>query len=171
MTTALVIYENKIPITKGMFVSVGYWIYSWLMQWRWSVMRTKHILYARANVKVNGKRKVFLIHRLIMNAPKELFVDHVDHNGLNNLPNNLRLCNPSQNTVNKIKRRGASKYLGVSVKNVISNNVRYRYWRSEVVLKGQVISLGNFKTEEEAAIAYDIGASKYHGEFANLNFK
>ena len=31
------------------------------------------------------------------------------------------------------------------------------------------IHLGHFKTKEEAAIAYNNAAIKYHGEFASLN--
>ena len=31
--------------------------------------------------------------------------------------------------------------------------------------------LGYFETEEEAGVAYDLGALKYHKEFARFNFK
>ncbi|MCH7719226.1 MAG: HNH endonuclease, partial [Chloroflexi bacterium] len=55
------------------------------------------------------------MHRLITNAPKGLIVDHIDHNGLNNTRNNLRLCTPEQNDYNRRPQKGStSKYKGVS---------------------------------------------------------
>jgi hypothetical protein len=38
-------------------------------------------------------------------------------------------------------------------------------------MNGKNIYMGSYKTEREAAMAYDDAAHKHHGEFANLNFK
>lgn len=43
-------------------------------------------------------------------------------------------------------------------------------WRARLTNNKRQISLGCFNTQIEAAMAYDIGAKKYHGEFAWLNF-
>jgi hypothetical protein len=52
--------------------------------------------------RLNGTR-VYL-HRLIMNAPKGLVVDHIDGNGLNNTRANLRVVTQQQNMWNKRRR-------------------------------------------------------------------
>jgi hypothetical protein len=64
------------------------------------------------------------------------------------------------------KRSGkcASKYKGVCPTN------RNRPWQARIKVNGKTINLGTYKTEIEAAKAYDVAAKKYHGEFANLNF-
>jgi len=57
--------------------------------------------------------------------------------------------------------RGKRKYLGVSYNR--------KYIRAKISVNGKNINLGYFKTEIDAAIAYNEAAIKYHGEFANLN--
>jgi hypothetical protein len=88
-------------------------------------------------------------------------VDHEDHNGLNCQRNNLRKATRKQNGRNIQKTRGKSKYLGLYLHRgmwqvAIGNNPR--------------IYMGRFRSEEEAAHAFDKAAIKLYGKFANLNF-
>lgn len=105
----------------------------------------------------------FYFHRVIMNAPKGLEVDHVNGNPSDNRRTNLRVCTPNQNKRNRRKPRNAenSTYKGVKKRNgrfesAIGRGASYRY-------------LGTYKTEVEAAIAYNDMAKELYGEFANLN--
>jgi len=105
------------------------------------------------------------MHRVIMNTPIHLEVDHVDHNTLNNQRYNLRNCSHCQNSKNqKSHKDSTSKYKGVFQK-------RPDRFQSHITQNGKIIHLGTYKTEEEAARAYDEAAKRLHGKFAYLNFK
>lgn len=133
--------------------------YSWreiFDGWNW---------YAVRNSTINKKAKTFLMHREVMNCqdPK-IYIDHIDHDGLNNIKSNLRECSPSQNKMNVIGR-GSSEFLGVNWHKT------QKGWQARIQVNKKQIYLGVFKTENEAAIAYDNAAKTHFGEFANLNFK
>lgn len=146
---------------KGKFVAfVDDEDYEYLNIWRWCVSGKK-IPYVATCQRINGVKITLLMHRLIMNTPEGIEVDHIDHNGLNNQRNNLRNCTKSQNQMNR-KSTGKSKYLGV----IIHKN---KYIFSLIKTNKKRIYLGHFKTEEEAALAYNKAAIKLHGEFAKLN--
>jgi hypothetical protein len=51
------------------------------------------------------------LHRLIMNAPKELEVDHINHNGLDNRKCNLRMCTAKENSKNRRSYRSLKEKL------------------------------------------------------------
>lgn len=118
-----------------------------------------------------GKSKTKLLHRLIMEAPPHLEVDHINGDRRDNRRSNLRLCNRQGNACN----RGANKtgrvyehsFKGISRS---SNKKLNKRWRARVGIGGKAYYSKYFFTSEEAAHAYDKLAKKHHGEFARLNF-
>ena len=158
-----------IKLTQGKFAMVDDWNYSWLNQWKWMAAKSKGgNCYAVRDIwdkDIKSTHRI-LMHRLIMGTPVELKVDHIDHNGLNCLEENMRNCTRAQNSRNRIAH-GKSIYLGVSY----DNRDKIKDVRAIINVNNKPIGLGYFKTEEEAAHAYDEAAKKYFGEFANLNFK
>lgn len=118
--------------------------------------------YVRARYCTGGKDSFILLHRLVMNAPKGVSVDHINRDKLDNRKTNLRFANQSQNAANSIKPTGfKNKYKGVQP--------YYRRWRANIGVNYKRIHLGVFATEQEAAKAYNAAAVKYFGEFAYLN--
>lgn len=161
---------KEIQLTQGKFVLVDDWNYEWLTKWKWHAIKKKNTYYAIRFVYINNIQKAILMHREIMNTPKNKECDHIDHNGLNCLEENMRNCTHAENQKNrKSSIRGTSKFLGVSFVNKKYKDKTYRYIIAHISVNKKELHIGQFKTEELAALAYNEAAKKYHGEFANLN--
>jgi hypothetical protein len=132
---------------------------------RWFAFKSGNTFYAHANTRnENGERIGVSMHRLIMNAPKLMLVDHINMNGLDNRRVNMRVCSRSQNSQNRIKTRGVSRFKGVTW------HKPSKRWTSYIEFHTKKIFVGMFSDEYDAALAYDAAAKIYFGEFARLNF-
>ncbi len=162
-----------IQLTQGKFVQVDDEDFDFLNQWKWFASKAHHTYYARRNTKVGegGKRTSIPMHRVIMKVnDRKILIDHKDHDGLNNCKENIRLATDSGNARNTASRiNSTSKYVGVSINTIIKKGKTYKYWTANIRLNNKQNHIGHFKSEENAAIAYNIMAEKHFGEFANLN--
>lgn len=153
---------KTINLTRGLVGMVDDKDYDFSMKWKWYAMKAKRTYYIARTKKINGKNTIIYLHRELMQTPKGIMTDHRDRNGLNCQRYNLRDCTVNENNRNK-SACGRSKYLGVSFDE--------DYPFAQIMINGKRKYLGEFKTEELAAHAYDEAAKRYFGEFANLNFK
>lgn len=108
------------------------------------------------------------MQRFILKPTSCEHIDHVNHNGLDNRRNNLRMCTQTQNNGNRIKRKKntSSRFKGVSWLNQKNSN---KIWRARIGYNKKQYFLGYFETEEAAALAYNEKAMELFGEFACLN--
>lgn len=139
---------------------------------RWTAFRQKHPdgstrgWYAVRNVRSGGKSKLHMMHRVILGADGETFVDHVNGNGIDNRRCNLRLCTVSQNAHNMAPLlRGSSPYKGVTWHKTEGR------WAAQIKSHGRHIHLGLYDDEVAAAHIYDRAARSLFGEFARANFE
>lgn len=146
---------KEIKLTQGNIAFVDDEDFEYLKQLRWR-LGTKG--YAESSIK----NRTVLMHRLILKQSSNMITDHIDHNKLNNQKYNLRICTIAENNRNR-KSQGTSKYLGVYLRN--------NKYIASISKNGRTFHLGTFENEIEAAMIYDSMAKKFHGEFANLNFK
>lgn len=144
---------KEITLTKNMVAIVDDEDYEKFSKWKWSF----------SNVGYAQRTGGVYLHRLIAGAKPGEFVDHINRDKLDNRRSNLRICNKQQNQHNQGPRKGSSSYKGVSIRKDTGKYtacIHHNYKK---------INLGSFVTEEEAALAYNEAARKYHGEFAFCN--
>jgi hypothetical protein len=158
-----------IPLTKGLVAIVSPQDYDRLAEFKWYADKPDNTWYANrwTRSKINpGKQYRVRMHREVLNPPDDLFVDHQNHNGLDNRRRNLRIATLAENGCNKRKTSAecTSRFKGVCWWKLGSN------WRAQGRLNGKQFIIGYFDNEIDAAKAYDAWAIQAFGQFAALNF-
>lgn len=154
---------TEIPLTKGYVTIVDDEDAEAVLQFKWKANSFGgEYVYASRTATVDGKESNVYLHCWLMDKPPGMLVDHINRNTLDNRRCNLRVATKGQNTANARGRTG--RYKGIDFQP--SRN----RWRARIMVDGTQKWLGRFKTEEEAARAYDAALLEAHGEFALLNF-
>jgi hypothetical protein len=152
---------KEIHLDKGKIAIVDEDDYNSLSQFEWKLGSGG---YARRWECSNGKVKTILMHREVNKTPKGFDTDHINGNRLDNRKCNLRTATRSQNIMNQGSNKGTtSKFKGVSWKSA------NKKWVAQIVKNGKSMYLGLYKSEEDAARAYNEAALKHHGQYAWLN--
>jgi len=163
---------REIPLTRGYVALVDAEDYEWLTRdYKWCVCfsrrkNTEPSPRAYSRIRGSGRAcssKLILMHRLITNAPRGLDVDHIDHNGLNNRRNNLRICSRSENNWNQSLDEQTKS------KGVYWDWQRGK-WRAYISQFNKRYELGRFEDKTDALRAYDLAAIRLFGEFSFTNF-
>ena len=149
---------------KDKFALIDNEDYEYLSQFKWYFSGRYIYRVEYKHEYENRKRKIIKMHRLINQTPKNFDTDHRDNNTFNNQKNNLRTCTRKQNAQNqKLSKNNISGYKGVYWAKA------NKKWAGRIYINGKRIFLGVFDFPEFAAIAYNLAAKKYFGEFARLN--
>jgi hypothetical protein len=163
---------RTIPLTQGKITLVDDTDYEYLTQFSWYAMKGSDRKYKRGFYAVSYiDGKLTFLHRLILNPPENMQGDHKNMNTLDNRRCNLRICTDSQNKANcnkYISDNFTSQYKGVSYDK---NRDRPSKWSARICLNSISMRIGYFRTELEAALAYDQRAKILFGEFARTNFQ
>ncbi len=155
-----------IPLSQNLYALVDGEDHEELSKHKWYADKGHNTYYARRQTLIqNGKHQTVRMHRLIMNAPIDMEIDHRNGCGLDNRKANLRPATHQQNHFNQRFQRGkkSSRYKGVAL------HKHSKKWLAKIQSNNKQTHLGCFENEKDAALAYNQAAIKYFGEFARLN--
>jgi hypothetical protein len=117
-----------------------------------------YVVYSSAKDGLHNK----FLHRVIMNCPEDMMIDHINHNPLNNCRSNLRICTNQQNQMNASKSKNNTS----GVQGVHWHKASEK-WRAQIRLNKKQITLGYFKDFDEACQVRKDAEIKYYGEYRN----
>ena len=154
----------KVPLSRGLVALVDDEDAERVLAIKWHAMPKAGTsdFYAR-NGRGGSKptrHGVRYLHRFVLNAPADAMVDHINGQGLDCRKANLRLCDWSGNNANRpVRDRGLPR--GVYA----APGGRFR---AQITIARRDISLGHFRTADEAGAAYAKAAREAFGAFARV---
>ena len=157
--------SKKILLTRGKFTIVDDEDFVWLSQWKWQAVtfHNPDQWYAMRTDYTGERKRGIYMHRALLGKRAGPQTDHLNRNGLDNRKKNLASCIHQANRFNTDREDLTSKFFGVYF-----NSLR-KTWHAQIQRAGKTKHLGTFKTELDAARAYNMEAFEIHGANARLN--
>lgn len=156
-----------VTLTRGREAEVDAEDAEWLGRHNWSAsVVVNYVKAMRGERNPDGSfkyvglgREIWEHHYGPIPADKEL--EHIDGNPLRNCKSNMRLATRGENARNvKCHKDTAS-----GLKGAYRGHCKSKPWRSAIMADGQNVTLGNFKTADEAHQAYCKASAELHGEY------
>lgn len=123
---------------------------------RWALSNLGRVV---SHVKKDGRNVRVLLHRVILDPPEDLEIDHINRDPLDNRRCNLRIVTGSENCQNKVARSDSS----TGIKGVYrTGSSRHKPFVADIQVNGKRKYLGRFATISEAAEAVREATLKYH---------
>lgn len=162
---------KEIPLSAGRFALVDDEDFDQLEKFRWhwegvgkygfgGGYAVRHPSPSRAAGKKLPKIRM---HRIIMNAPVGVEVDHINGNGLDNRRENLRFATRRQQLMNTATSRRSEtgvKGVGIHTQSGVSR------FRARIHVYGTEHHLGEFDTLEEAVLVRKAAENRFQRSFA-----
>jgi len=144
---------KEIQLTQDKVALVDDSDYEWLNQKKWCAKKFRSTWYAiRRSHSLSGKVVTMYMHRAILGLdfgdPRQ--GDHINHEGLDNRRENLRIVTHQENLWNQRNAKGYKRD---------KNSGKYC---AKLQVNEKTVSLGNWNTPEEARAAYLSGKDTYH---------
>ena len=151
----------KVKLTQGQTALIDDEDYSLISPYRWHAHYEPKIDNYYAQSKGKDEYGVHLrMHRVIMKCPKDMEVDHINHNTLDNRKVNLRIVTRSQNQMNRGKQSNNTS----GVVGVVWDKTRKK-WAARIKKEGIHYNLGRYKEKEDAVRARKEAEISFFGEF------
>lgn len=144
----------EVPLTRGAVALIDATDAPLLAGRSWQLSNNG---YAVSKTTVNARPVALLMHRVILGAPSEMFVDHINGNRLDNRRANLRLVTPAQNCQNKQRK---SPRLKCPARGVTWCRRRQSF-AAAVKVNGKLVYYQRFQTMDEADAAARDARARY----------
>lgn len=157
---------KKIKLTKGKYAIVDDEDYSYLNRFRW--VYTKGVFATL--IREAGRYVLVPMGHFLMKSKSNAQINHKNNDDLDFRKSNLMYVFIGKKTHRGKKRKShfgrkcTSKYKGIS-----KREGRRMPWSASIQKDKIHYRLGVFKTEKEAALAYNKKAKELYGEFAFQN--
>lgn len=142
---------KEITLSDGSVMMVDDDSFDFVNRWKWK----RHVNGYACRTGWDKERQTWtciLVHRLLMGetASRQIVIDHINGNKLDNRKENLRIVSQTQNNYNRhvIDSRNTSGFTGVSWDKARGK------WMAKTKHNGKIVYIGRYESAEAANLAY-----------------